>query len=273
MDGLFDSKIIPVNENCDWVQLWRGISTTERDQVGGILVICPHNSHLDAFPGPCVDGIPVGMLPASGGGEITPWLDALRKTSRRSTHVLAMWKPFYLGWGERFVAALQAGYGRSEAPVVAQFADTTTKEDLCASLWKGPQLVIYLGHGRSRGWSGYRGLRWHHIASGEQVQPVGTLIALTCDNLKPGRSGETAFGLRWVMEGRAKTFLGAIQEVEITAMEVIAEYLLGHFSDGRCRLLGELIAAVDRDVQLSGEAAIQKNWSYFRLVGNPLEVL
>jgi hypothetical protein len=272
--GICDFEIISLPQGGDWRQSFHRLPATERSREGGILAICRQGASLiDAAPGPCLDGIPVGVVPAEQARDLTPWLNALRLKPARSYHVLAMWKPFYLAWGERFVSALQVGYGSAEATVMAEFADNTTREALCRSLWQGPQLALYLGHGRSRGWSGYRGFRWHHVAAGDQVRPVGALIALTCDNLKPGRNGEAAFGARWVIEGRATAFLGAIQALDIPALEVIAGFLLGHFSSGLCRTLGEIMAAVDGDVGMCADAAIRQNWSHFRLVGNPLQAL
>lgn len=246
--------------------------------IPGIVAIIPRDSDLQKIgSGPCWDGTPVGLLPVNHPEELIPWFQAIQETRFQPTapsyQILSMWKPFYIQWANRFVAALKEGLPSNGSNVIPLFADETSRDSLCHALWNGPKLALYVGHGRSRGWSGYRGFRWEHLAAQEQVRPVGALMTITCDNLKPGRAGEMSFGERWVLTGRAGAFFGATDSIKIKPLQTIARSFLSHFSSGEITNLGQLISFVDRDVHDGDDADVKANWSRFRIIGNPLQQL
>ena len=277
------NKLFESFDSYTWVDLLdndpsRSIQKIRSDHLANILVIASRDSDLNQIvAGPCPQGVPVGLLWADHPDELLPWLQAIRETRHQLTpntyQVLAMWKPFYLMWAKRFVSAITEGFSQNGSRVIPLFADDTSRDALCEALWQGPQMALYVGHGRSRGWSGYRGFRWEHIAEKKQIRPVGSLITLTCDNLKPGREGKASFGVRWVRNGRAGAFFGAIDSIEVKPLETIAQFFLDHFSSGEISTIGQLISNVDRDVKLYGDHTVRKNWSRFRLLGNPLQRL
>ena len=169
-------------------------------QTSAIVALIPKSTDLlKVGSGPCVAGMPIGLIPVEDPEELWLWLQVVRdrkiSTLKNNYQVLSMWKPFYLNWANRFVTAIRKGLEAKEASVTPLYADETSRDMLCEALWAGPQLALYIGHGRSRGWSGYRGFRWEHIAAQAQAHPVGSLLTLTCDNLKPGRDGNPGFGV------------------------------------------------------------------------------
>ena len=283
----WQAKLTPEFVKCfdsfTWVDLLkndlcRSIQKFQSDHLANILVIASRDNNLnEIIPGPCFQGVPVGILLADHSDELLPWLQAIRdthlKTTTDSYHVLAMWKPFYLMWANRFVSAMMEGFSQNGSRVIPLFADNTSRDTLCEALWQGPQLALYVGHGRSRGWSGYRGFRWKHIAENKQIRPIGSLITLTCDNLKPGREGKVPFGVRWVLTGRAGAFLGAIDSIEVKPLETIAQFFLDHFASGEITNVGQLISSVNQNVNDCGDHTVHENWSCFRLIGNPLQRL
>jgi hypothetical protein len=249
--------------------------TTEKSTI--IALIPKKMDLLEEGSGPCLQGVAVGWVPIDDPEELWPWLQAIedrrRLTFNINYQVLSMWKPFYINWANRFIDAMRVGLEQKDAVVIPLFADETSRNALCENLWAGPQLVLYVGHGRSRGWSGYRGFRWKHISAQKQSHPIGSLLTLTCDNLKPGRDGQTAFGIRWVLEGRACAFFGAAEAVEVKPLKTIAKFFITHFSSGNLTTIGELISAVDRDVEDCPDLKVKENWRRFRLIGNPLQPL
>lgn len=228
---------------------------------------------LSVLDGPCLAGVPVGLVPMATASALDPWLSALE--ARRhpvaggpEVEVLAMWKPLYLAWAERFTTALRGSDRDGPARVRDSTADRVDRAEVCRRLARGPALAIYLGHGRVRGWSGYRGLRFGHVESVPVVRPVGVLLSLTCKTLAAER-GHSPFGLRWIRTGRACAVLGAVEAVEIGPLEEIADALLALLGDGTERTLGSLIAELDAGLRRQGSPGALRNWTRFRLLGDP----
>jgi hypothetical protein len=244
----------------------------------GLLLVAPRRrAPLEVAPGPVWRGIPVGIVQADRAVDLGPWLDAISNfrasNGCRTWASLAMAKDFYLSWGRRMVRWMKAGGASSGVDVMAWLADAVSQEELCRRLAAGPQLAVYIGHGRARGWSGYTGLRWRHVAAAPLEQACGTVIALSCDTLRSA-PGEVPFGCRWIREGRACAYLGSVAAVGIHPNAAFAKIFGEHLATGAFRSLGHLLAALDlhlaeRPHLLQAARAFQN----YRLIGNPLQPL
>lgn len=237
-----------------------------------LVVLAASDRPLESIAaGPVVAGVPVGIVPVGDPRDFARWLDALRQrvvTSRPQYAILAMWKPFYLEWGRRFSGAISRGYGNC-ADVRGWFADETTREELSENLGTGPDLVIYIGHGRRRGWSGYRGVRWSHLGAVAEAKPAGIVVSLSCDNLKVEAGKDPAFGIQWLRHGRAIAFFGAVKAIADDAMVGVAEVLAGELRLGNHACLGSLLVAVDARLRSHGSPEMMEAWNSFRTVGDP----
>lgn len=253
-----------------------GIDTLARGlkgEVQGILLVSPkRRSARRAVPGPVVAGIPVGLLPSDRPEDLVPWLSALQNQERGTPTwaVMAMWRQSYLSLGRRFVGWLR---GANANAVDAWFADQMSREEVCRRLASGPRIALYVGHGRSRGLCGYRGLRWHHVAAVPQTAACGTVMCFACETLKRDR-GAIPFGYRWVMGGRAAAFFGSVDAVSVKANVMLANRVGSIFARSRARTIGELLTLLDRetaaDPLLDGG---RMAFDTYRLIGSPVQSL
>ena len=214
------------------------------------------------LPGPSVAGRAVSLVQVGGDGEIAvprpvpsagaPWV------------VAAMAKDDFLRPTADWARTLTAG----GHPAVDLRADRARREDLVAALQAGPGIVLYAGHGRTRGWSGYQGIRWRHLAS---AMPSGggaeLVIAFACDTLKRSR-GRVPFGSRVVAAGVAGAYLGAAASVRTRDAEALAEVVVPLLARGTHATPAHLVSAVDRALEREGPEA-RRAWAAFRLVGDP----
>lgn len=240
---------------------------------GAMVVGTAAEELLDRLEGPCVDGSPVGLVPMTSEGALRPWLEAVRHRRHPGTgvpevEILAMWKPFYLEWADRFTTGLRGFAPEGAGRIHGSTADRVDRAELCRRLARGPELAIYLGHGRGRGWSGYRGLRFQHVEAVTAFEPVGFLLSLTCKTFAAER-GHVSFGRCWIEAGRACAVLGAVDAVEIEPLEEIAEALLALLCEGRPATVGRLVARLDARLRREGSTDAVRNWSRFRLLGDP----
>lgn len=188
-----------------------------------------------ADAGPCVDGLPTGVLWAERRSELEPWLAAVTSRPLPTRAVLAMWKPEYVSIARRFRRAVGGD---------AWTANRIDRDELCRRLARGPRLVAYFGHGHARGFSGYRGLRIDHLRPG---RPCGAVLAFSC--------GTIPFGRDWVHRGLAAAFVGSVGLTPSEFNRRIAGSL------PRFRRLDRWI----RSLSPSPEAAS------LRIIGNPLQ--
>ncbi|WP_116105962.1 hypothetical protein [Lewinella sp. IMCC34191] len=178
--------------------------------------------------------------------------------------VMAMWKETYLKRAADLYRALSRAYG--PARVANWSADRVGRDELVRRLAGGPvPLAFYLGHGRPRGWSGYRGLRYHHleaVPTGERPA-VGALISLSCSTLE--------FGRQLVDGGRAGAFLGAAAPLRIpTLLRLLAEFGAVYGAEGPPpATIRDLISRMDRRVAASAHPELAALWEQFELLGNP----
>lgn len=244
-----------------------------KGEVQGIMLVSPkRRSARRAIPAPVVEGIPVGLLPSDRPEDLAPWLSALQnqESGTPTWAVMAMWRQSYLSLGRRFVGWLR---GANADHVDAWFADQVSREEVCRRLASGPRIALYVGHGRSRGLSGYRGLRWHHVAAVPQTAACGTVMCFACETLKRDR-GAIPFGYRWVTAGRAAAYFGSVDAVSVKANLMLANKMGSVFARKRARTVGELLTLVDRETPadpLLDGARMALNT--YRLIGNPLQPL
>jgi hypothetical protein len=227
------------------------------------------------LPGPVVGRVLVSYVFYRSPAEVAHWWRALRQAPLDVPDralVLSMMKPFYLEWAERVRAALTARRF-SGGRLRCHFPDETLHTELGEILSHGCTLAVYVGHGRSRGWSGYRGFRWKHVAPYPQQAPVGTMISLSCSSLAQDREHSLPMGLQWVMAGRCGAFLGACDAVEIQPLATITGFMLDILKGDATLDAGDLVRAVDDQVTSSGCAEARRCWSSFRLIGNPFQPL
>lgn len=196
---------------------------------------------------------------------------SFQRAASGEIYTLAMWKDFYMQLAEEISTRLE----ESSLEVSRHFADETSQEELVDLLTSNPckNLVMYFGHGRSRGWSGYRGIRWSHFQPVIQERPmVGNLISFTCDNLK-SEHNRIPFGVQWVLEGKAHSFFGTTDSVKIFPMKRICHMTADLISQGSCQNIGELVVGIDKQIKKIDRQDLSECWSKFRLIGSPMTTL
>lgn len=195
--------------------------------------------------------LPVGGPRATAPPE-APWV------------VAAMAKDEFLAPTAHWASTLIAG----GIPTLDLRADRARRSDLVTALGRGPGVVLYAGHGRARGWSGYQGLRWKHLESALPAgSGAGLVIAFACDTLKRTRS-RVPFGSRLVAGGVARAYLGVPGSIRTRDAEALGELVVGTLASGAHPTPAHLVRAVD-DAVRAGPAAAQRAWRSFRIVGDP----
>jgi hypothetical protein len=252
------------------------ISRQNNTQDGCVIIFVKYGKRTPSqFSEICVGSIVVSLIFYRNFEDIANWINALQcypERKYRKEQVLAMMKPLYLKWGEKIYQSLREVRHKKDS-IDKHLADTTTKSELSHLLSEGCSLAIYVGHGRSRGWSGYRGVRWKDIEQFEQKKPIGNMISLSCSSLKNDKEFSLPFGLQWVMEGRCCTFIGACATVKIKPLAVITEIILKCMSDSEINRVNELIISINNHIIALNDADVSVNWSKFRLIGNPYQSL
>jgi hypothetical protein len=271
IDKWLTQKTPPVSEK-------QIISVTSRNGVkkgNTILFIKYGKRNPSHFPEICIGNLIVSLVFYKSHKDINQWISALKSFSQKrnkSVLVLGMMKPFYLKWGEKIFQSFRDKRYR-ENNVYKHLADTTTRLELSQKLSNGCSLAIYVGHGRSRGWSGYRGFRWKHIERFEQKTPIGNMISLSCSSLKHDKEFSLPFGLQWVMEGRCCTFIGTWDSVQIKPLAVITNIFLKCLANSDIHNINELIVNMNKQIVSLNNSEVRINWSKFKLIGNPYQSL
>lgn len=174
--------------------------------------------------------------------------------------VLAMWKDSYLRRADTLQSGLEKAYGK--AGVERWTADLVSRTSLSQKLATHRiPLAVYLGHGRERGWSGYRGLRLHHLRP--PAEPVGLLVSLSCETL--------AFGQQLLEEGYVQAFLGSKYALAIPGLTRLVGGLARVFSmeEKPPITAAELMSKLDEYVSASSSVELKEVWSQLQLIGNP----
>jgi hypothetical protein len=227
-----------------------------------LLLAGPRRGPRRLAPSPVLHGKPVGILQGlePGGGHrrgaasnpSAPWI------------VAAMAKDVFLEPTDHWADTLKAGGRRA----VDLRADRARRSDLVSALRAGPSVVLYAGHGRTRGWGGYQTLRWSHLESvaGSPERSVGVVVAFACDTLSRSRS-RIPFGSRLVDSGFARAYLAPAQPIRTSDAEQLAEVVVGLLAGRTHASLTHLMRRVDAAV--SSLPAAHRAWRRFRLVGDP----
>lgn len=227
------------------------------------------------FPPVCGSGMLVSLFFYRTLDSIACWIDSLREYRAAPTGkalVMAMMKPLYVKWADTCYSVLAAKrYGAKKT--ARHLPETTTNIELAGLLSRGCALAVYVGHGRSRGWSGYRGFRWRHIEQFEQKRPVGTMVSLSCSSLKQDKNESIPFGIQRVMEGRDCTFLGAAESVKIPPLEEITQIMLDCLACPEITRVDQLVLRMNEKILSLPHPDTHSTWLSFRLIGNPLQPL
>jgi hypothetical protein len=227
------------------------------------------------FPAICTGPYVISLVFYNKLEDLHNWAAAVRKYDNNpppKALALAMMKPLYMKWGEAIFQSLRKNRYHS-GRASRHFADKITNVDLGRKLSRGSPLAVYVGHGRSRGWSGYRGFRWKHLALFKQKVPIGTLISLSCSSLLHDKKDSFPMGLQLIMAGRGCAFLGSCGPVQIVPLRSITKILIELFELTPVMPLGEFIAAAHVRILGLNDTDVKLNWQNFRIIGNPLQMI
>ncbi len=271
IDRWLTGKKLPVTKN----QIM-AFTTRNRVDKGCVIILSKYGKRdTSHYPEICIANLLVSLVFYKSHADLSNWINALKthpKSEFNRAVVLGMMKPFYLKWGDKIYRSLQQARYQHDN-IEKHLADTTTKNELSEHLSEGHSLVIYIGHGRSRGWSGYRGVRWKDIEKVEQKKPIGNILSLSCSSLKQDKEFSLPFGLQWIMEGRCCTFIGTWDAVKIRPLVAITELLLKSMSNSEIQRIDELILHVNKQIIDLNDSDVSLNWSKFKLIGNPFQSL
>ncbi len=243
---------------------------------GTVIILVKYGKREPAhFPKICIGDFLITLVFYKKTEQISNWIYGLKKFEEvkpMKALSLSMMKPLYMNWGEKIYSSLRKSrYAKKD--VRKHFPDTTTSHELGRKLSKGCALAIYVGHGRSRGWSGYRGFRLHHLDKFKQIAPIGSLISLSCSSLKKDKKDSLPMGLQLIMEGRSCAFLGTWDAVHIVPLRTITKILLDILSQKSQEPIGQVLQKAHQKIISLNDSHVIENWEKFRLIGNPFQVI
>ncbi len=235
-----------------------------------ILVVAPRSrSPRTAAPPAVVGHTVVALVQANRPSDLENWLAARRDRALmpadRTVAVCAMGKRLFTRVGDRWLNKLGLG-GWSVADLRAE---RIARAELCDRLAQGPAIVVYAGHGRARGWSGYQALRWPHVEAVEAARPCGLVIALACDTLTRSR-GVVAFGSRMVSSGRVGAYVGWCGPLHIEPGLAVADRMCDVLASGAAATPAALLRLV---AHATTDKAEVQELARMRLIGDPLTPL
>lgn len=146
-----------------------------------------------------------------------------------------MWRPFY----QREAAAFATVVARSMA-VETVSADETDRTALMARLARGVPLLVYLGHGHARGWTGFRGIRVSDFPAPSAGPPIGCVLSFSCSPM----TGEDSFGRHLVHAGAAGGFVGPSGPLEEAVLPGLARVFATALEERTAPDAETLLAAV-----------------------------
>jgi hypothetical protein len=256
------------NRRSDVYGVEKALRSGELGSPEAVVIVAPRNrSPRTAAPPAVVGDTVVALLQANRPADLERWLQARipLSTPEPTAAVCSMGKQLFMEVGGRWLSGL-AGGGR---PVLDRRARRVSRQELCVSLALGPGIVVYAGHGRGRGWSGYQALRWPHIEETPITRPCGLVIALACDTLTRTR-GRVAFGSRFVSSGRVGSYVGWSGTLHIEPGLVIADRFCEALSTERPLTPAEVLRAVARETT---DPAERRELRRIRLLGDPFTPL
>lgn len=241
----------------------------------GLLLVVPRQANvLNVIPSAVIENVPIGLLFADTATDIVQWCDAMslwyRAAKQETSYVsLAMNTPYFLSEAAHLMKSVRNAYGRMHC-ARKLFANDFTCDDLLKELSKGPTFVTYLGHSSLRGWSGYRGISWRHIASVPFIKPCGTIVSISCDTLKYEESRES-FGSLLITHGRACAYLGSAHVIRMHSYSDFIKLIRMVTTTYHPHTIGELMVQLNRCMDVPSHESEKNDFNNFRLIGNPLQ--
>ncbi|MCB9251206.1 MAG: hypothetical protein H6605_01960 [Flavobacteriales bacterium] len=205
--------------------------------------------------------------------DIERWILGLEKFKNSKPQnglVMSMMKPFYLKWADKICTKLQSRSGDAKK-IQMPLPEDTTKDELGKILSTGAEIAVYTGHGRSRGWSGYRGFRWSNVQAFEQTEPIGAFFSFSCESLSMDRENKLPFLLKWILSGRMISSLAAYGSIKIRPLEKIVDLFLKEIEENKDLALYELILKLDSKILELDQEEVRSNWKKFLCIGNPMQ--
>jgi Peptidase family C25 len=239
-------------------------------KVQTILLIYPKNNNWYEQLPPVIGTTVISTLPYEKPTDIESWFLSVKNYPKQnnSSILASMQKPFYIKWAKRFYTSLkknrQKGY-----MVLYKPPETTTKNELAHLFAQGFCFCIYTGHGRSRGWSGYRGFRWQDVNAVPLIQVSGVVLSLSCSAFKQERKN-IPFATQWVLSGRLNSFCGFANAVHIQPLITLSNYILAFLETNKQHKLHQLVLYMHKKVMETNDASLLNEWNHFCIVGNPL---
>lgn len=172
--------------------------------------------------------------------------------------ILSMWKASYLRRADTLQVGLEKAYG--EVGVARWTSDLVSRQDLADRLATHQiPLAFYLGHGRERGWAGYRGLRIHHLKP--PIKPMGLVVSLSCRTLE--------FGRQLLGEGYAQAFLGSEEAMSIAGLTKLVGNIASVFAveNGPPKTADNMLSALEQYVSQSNSVELKNTWDQLQLLG------
>lgn len=234
-----------------------------------MVLIMPLTSVLFSGIQPVIRSTVVACLPYSTLKDVENWFDAVCKYHNASKIIITtMQKPFYVKWSRLFCTLLKQLHATKHT-IVYKPPEITTKKELAKLLSAGFGLCLYTGHGRPRGWSGYRGIRWADISDVPCPKPSGVVLSLSCSAFRI-ENKQQPFAIQWLLSGRIVAFAGFTAQVQIQPLIVISHLILDFIAEHDKATFGDLVKYIDGKVAQAGQPAVMEVWKSFRLAGNPL---
>ena len=177
--------------------------------------------------------------------------------SFRHVTILGQWHNQYLRLADQIEAALK----KTAIPSTRWTSDIILREDMVRGLGKGLGVAIYVGHGVSTGWEGFRGTGKKHFAE-PVFKPIHALLQLCCST-GGRRYTNCSFSEHLLLQGKVLSTLCAVNKTLHTDNIRWAVNISFSISK-KVQTVGELILS-----SLPGQQVIKK----YRLMGDPFAPL
>lgn len=237
---------------------------------GNLVILLPEKNNLFYRLPPVLQNTVVSFVTYKQTTDLEPWFNSVKNYRQAEDRIViaSMQKPFYIKWAKNFFSAIKKNYGTS-VRVLFRPPELATRKDLGKLFASGFRFCIYTGHGRDRGWSGYRGFRWEDIAGEEWSEISGSVLSLSCSAFNPQRIN-IPFAMQWIRSGRLNSFCGFCGAVHIQPLITISHFILDTIALQKKATVSSLVRSVNRQVLASENGAVIKEWQNFRIAGNPL---
>lgn len=181
-----------------------------------------------------------------------------RETATGPVVVLAQWEDRFL----RSALRTSRWFGQhGSVPVFHWSSDRIVAADMLEGLKGGPGVAVYYGHGRARGWAGYRGVRAGDF-SDPWPEPVGVLLALCCENASRPRGG-LSFAEELALRGVAGCVFAATMKTRHEHNRLLGPALCEELARRTPATLAEWIMRTEVPAELIDRTP-------YRFIGDPL---